>query len=369
MSRADAPAPWVYVGTYTSTPPWARGRAEGIYVYRLDPASGALTPAQTVGGVVNPSFLAIEPRGRFLYAAEEATATGDEPGGAVSAFARDPASGALTFLNRQLSHGDDPCYVSVDRTGRFVFVANYTSGSVVVLPIGDDGRLGPASDVRRHEGSSVDPRRQAGPHAHSIVPAPTGGHVLVADLGLDQVLVYRPEPTRGSLLPHDPPAASLPPGSGPRHLAFAPDAARAYVINELGSTLTSCTWDGAHGTLTPRQTVSTLPAGFDGRNSCADVRVAPSGRFVYGSNRGHDSIAIFAVDAATGTLTPAGHESTQGRTPRGFAIDPTGTFLLAANQESDTIVTFRIDAETGQLTPTGQVAASPSPVCVAFVPA
>ena len=369
MSGADRPPTWVYVGTYTDTPPWSRGRAEGIYVYRLDPDSGALTLDQTVGGVVNPSFLAIEPRGRFLYAAEEATATGDEPGGAVSAFARDPASGALRFLNRQLSHGDDPCYVSVDRSGHFVYAANYTSGSVAILPVGDDGRLEPASDVRRHQGSSVDPRRQAGPHAHSIVPDPTGGYVLAADLGLDQVLVYRPQPASGSLLPHAPPATSFPPGSGPRHLAFGPDAARAYVINELGSTLTACAWDGERGVLTPRQTVSTLPVGFAGGNHCADVRVAPSGRFVYGSNRGHDSIAIFAVDAATGTLIPAGHEPTQGRTPRGFAIDPTGAFLIAANQESDTIVTFRIDAETGQLTPTGQVAASPSPVCVTFVPA
>ncbi len=358
----------VYVGTYTSTPPYARGRAEGIYAYRLDPSSGALTPVRTIPGIVNPSFLALAPGGRYLYAANEVPALDGQPGGAVSAFAVDAATGDLTYLNRQPSHGEDPCHLSVEATGRFVLVANYTSGSVAMLPIGDDGRLGPATEVHQHAGSSVNPERQRGPHAHSITPDPANRYALVADLGLDQVLVYRLDLERGALPPHDPPSASLPAGAGPRHLAFHPGAPYVYVINELDSTMTACAWDGARGTLRALQTLSTLPPDFTGRSHCADIHVAPSGRFVYGSNRGHDSIAIFAIDPATGTLTPVGHESTGGRTPRNFAIDPAGNYLFAANQESDSIVTFRIDGETGRLAPTGQVTAVPSPVCLTIVP-
>ncbi len=370
MSGADRSATRVYVGTFTSAPPHARGRAEGIYVYQMDPSSGALTLAHTKRGIVNPAFLAVDPRRRYLYAVNEVPEIDGHPGGAVSAFAIDPASGDLTFLNRQSSRGADPCHLTVDRTGRCVLVANYGGGSVALLPVGDDGRVGPATAFHQHAGSSVDPQRQRGPHAHSINLDPAERFALAPDLGLDQVLIYRLDPERGALPPHDPPQASFPPGSGPRHLAFhpSPGASYAYVINELASTLTACAWDGARGTLRPIQTVSTLPAGFTGRSHCADVHVAPSGRFVYGSNRGHDSIVIFAIDPATGALTYVGHEATGGRTPRNFAIDPAGAFLFAANQESDTIVTFRIDGETGRLAPTGQVTNVPSPVCVAIVP-
>ncbi|HEX5502312.1 MAG TPA: lactonase family protein [Thermomicrobiales bacterium] len=359
---------WVYVGTYTAAAPYARGRAEGIEAYRLDPASGALTHAFTLPGVVNPSYLAVAPGGRALYAVNEAPEFDGRPGGGVSAFARDPASGALAALGRQPSHGTDPCYVSVDHTGRVALVANYTSGSVAAYPLGDDGALGPAASIHQHAGSGPNPQRQAGPHAHSIQPDPANRFALAADLGLDRVLVYRLDPARAALEPDDPPAAVLPAGSGPRHLAFHPAGRHVYVIGELGSTLTACTWDGARGTLEPFQTVSTLPAGFAGVNSCADVHVAPSGRFVYGSNRGHDSIAVFAVDPATGALTPAGHTPTGGRTPRNFAIDPTGAFLLAANQDTDTVVTFRLDGATGQPMPTGHVTSVPSPVCLTLVP-
>jgi 6-phosphogluconolactonase len=237
---------------------------------------------------------------------------------------------------------------------------------VAVLPIGDDGRLEAASDVRQHHGSGADPERQEGPHAHSVTPDPSNRFALVADLGLDRVVVYRLDLERGALLPHDAGTAVLPPVSGPRHLAFHPSARYVYVINELSSTLTSCAWDEAGGALRPIQSVSTLPVGFSGRSFCADVHVAPSGRFVYGSNRGHDSIAAFAVDPADGTLAALGHTPTQGRTPRNFAIDPSGEYLLAANQDSDSIATFRLDGETGRLTATGHVARIPSPVCVAF---
>ncbi|HYI15270.1 MAG TPA: lactonase family protein [Thermomicrobiales bacterium] len=356
--------PLVYVGTYTGIPPEPRGRGEGIYAFQMDLDDGALKPVSMNAGVPNPSFLAAHPDGRTLYAANETTTLDGQPGGAVSAFAIDRESGGLTFLNRQSSHGTDPCHVSIDRSGRTVMVANYTSGSIAVLPIGAGGRLGPASDVHQHRGSGPNPERQAGPHAHFITPDATDRFVLVADLGLDQVLIYRLDAERGTLTAHEPPAAELPPGSGPRHLAFNPSAPVIYVINELASTISSCTWDGEAGKLRVLDTITTLPDGFDGRSSCAEVRVAPSGRFVYGSNRGHDSIAIFAVDPGDGTLAPAGHVATQGANPRNVTIDPTGTFLLAANQDSDTIVTFRIDRDTGGLTATGHVTSVPSPVCV-----
>ena len=359
--------PFVYVGTYTSIAPEPRGRGKGIYVYRLDPASGALTFVALTPDVPNPSFLTVHPDGRTLYAANEVTELDGQPGGAISAFAIDRETGRLTFLNRQPSHGTDPCHVQVDRTGRNLLVANYTSGSVAVLPIEAGGQLAPASDTRQPAGSGPDPARQAGPHAHFITPDPANRFVMVADLGLDQVLVYRLDPASGTLTPHAPPSVSLPPGSGPRHLAFHPDNSRVYVINELASTISTCAWDESAGVLRVLDTLSTLPAGHDGDNSCAEVRVSPSERFLYGSNRGHDSIAIFAVDPASGALAPAGHASTLGANPRNFTIDPSGAFLLAANQDSDTIVTFQIDATTGRLADTGHVASVPSPVCVTIL--
>jgi 6-phosphogluconolactonase len=359
----------MYVGTYTKVGQPGRGRAEGIYVYELDPASGELTLRHTVPNVPNPSFLAVHPNGRHLYAVNEGLETDGHPGGAVSAFARDPASGNLTFLNREASRGSDPCYLTVDGDGRCVLVANYTSGSVAVLPIGADGRVGPATFVDQHSGLSVNPHRQEGPHAHAIPLDPSGSFALCPDLGMDQLFVYRLDAAAGTLQPNDPPGVRLTPGSGPRHLDFHPSKPWVYVINELGSTVTTFAWDGERGALRELQTVSTLPEGFTGDTTCADIHVAPSGRFVYGSNRGHDSIAAFAIDEASGTLTPIGHTPTGGRTPRNFAIDPSGTFLFAANQDTDTIVTFRLDAATGQLTPTGQVTNIPSPVCLKIVQA
>ena len=359
MSDRPSQSPLVFVGGYTQTLAHVRGRASGINVYRMDPASGALAHAAAVDGSTNPSYLALHPRLPVLYTVEEIEA------GMVSAFRFDPASGAAVLLNRQTSGGSSPAHLCVDRSGSRLLVANYGSGTVAVLPLGDDGSLGAATHTERHEGHSVHPERQAEAHAHCVAVDPANRFALVADLGLDKVMLYCFDTDRSALVPHDPPSAAMQPGAGPRHLAFHPSGRWIYVINELDSTLVACTYDAAEGRLEPVQHVSTLPKGFAGTSTTAAVRVAPSGRFVYGSNRGHDSIVVYAVDPA-GTLTHVEHVSTEGQTPRDFNIDPTGEFLLAANQDSDTIVTFRVDPERGTLTPTGHVVGAMSPVCVVF---
>ncbi len=362
----DQQPQFVYVGTYTTHEPELRGRGEGIYVYQFNPDTGGLAFVSLAADVPNPSFLTVHPDRRTLFAANETSSLDGEPFGAVSAFAIDNDTGGLTFLNRQPSHGTDPCYASVDRTGRNVLVANYTSGSIAVLPVTGDGRLQPAADIHQHRGSGPNQQRQKGPHAHFIAPDATNRFVMAADLGLDQVLVYELDAVRGVLIPNDPPAAPLPPGSGPRHLAFHPYRPFVYIINELASTITTCAWDREAGTLHALDTITTLPRRFDGRNSCAEILIGPSGNVVYGSNRGHDSIAILAIDPTDGTLIPHGHVASGGANPRNFTIDPSGNYLLVAHQDSDTIVTFRIDASTGDLMATGQTTNVPSPVCIAF---
>lgn len=352
----------VYIGTYTS------GKSEGIYVYRLDLASGALKFASKATGVKNPSFLAIHPQGRYLYSVNEVGDLAGKPGGAVSAFAIDPNSGGLTFLNQQSSVGTGPCHLSLDKTGKFVLAANYGGGSICVLPTQDGGRLGEATDFIQHQGSSANPQRQQGPHAHYITPDPTNRYVFATDLGLDKILIYQLDLARGKLKPNAVPWAQVKAGAGPRHLDFHPNGKYAYLINEIDSTIVAYDYDEGHGALREIQTVPTLPKDFSGTSHTADVHVSPSGKFVYGSNRGHDSLAIFAIDEATGKLTYVGHESTQGKTPRNFAIDPTGSYLLAANQSSDTVVTFRIDQSTGKLRSTDQVAEVPTPVCLKLIP-
>jgi 6-phosphogluconolactonase len=354
---------FVYVGT--STEP---GGAEGIYVYRMDPTTGALTRLHTISGLNSPTWVALHPTRPFLYAVERQV---DEEGlrtGAVTAFAIDESSGALAVLNRKPSCGVSPPYVSVHPSGHFAFCANYGSGHVASLPIREDGHLGDAVTIILHEGSSVHPQRQTGPHAHFISPDPSGNYVLACDLGLDKVMIYRVNQSSGALMPNDPPFAQLQPGAGTRHLAFHPSGRHVYVINEIDSTIGAFAYDPGRGAMTHLQTISTLPAGFDGTSHTAQIVVHPNGRFVYGSNRGHDSIAIFAVDQLDGTLTPAGHVPTQGRTPRNFNLDPSATFLYAANQNGNTIVTFRVDAQTGALTPTGQVTENPGPTCIVFRP-
>jgi 6-phosphogluconolactonase len=348
----------VYVGAYTEQE--YDGKAEGISIFDFDPEAGTLSPVGVTARVDNPSFLNLDETGRFLYAVNELAE------GGVTAFSRDPESGALTKLNQERSHGADPCYISLAENGRLALVANYTGGTVAVLPVAADGRLGPATDVVRYEGSGPRPQ-QDGAHAHMIAPDPNGRYVLVTDLGTDQIYVYRLDTAAGKLVPN---AAGTPtvkekPGAGPRHFAFAPDGRTLYVINELDSTLSVYRYDGERGALDPIQTVSTLPEGFGGENSCAHVVVSPDGRFVYGSNRGHDSIAIWEIGEG-GMVSLVGHESTRGRTPRGFALDPSGEWLLVANQDSDTIVAFRRDRETGKLEATGEAIDSPTPVAIMF---
>jgi 6-phosphogluconolactonase len=357
--QSQGSATFVYAGTFTRP-----GGAEGIYVFRLASPDGALEPVQTVGGEHSPTFLALDPQQRHLYAVNRQLEGSD--GGGVAAFAVDPPSGRLSLLNRQSSGGVSPPYVSVHPSGRFAFAANYVSGHVASLPIGPDGRLGPPVSVIQHQGRGPNPRRQEGPHAHFITPDPSGRFVLACDLGIDRVLVYRLDPDTGALAPNDLPYAQLSSGAGPRHLAFHPGGRFVFVLNEIDSTLSSFAWDAERGAMQIVDTSSTLPEDFRGQSTCAQVVAHPNGRFVYGSNRGHDSIAIFAVDQETGKLRPAGHQHAGGREPRNFSLDPSGRLLLAGSQHDDRIVAFHVDAETGQLTPTGQVTPCPSPVCIVF---
>ena len=352
---------FVYIGTYTMNMGFVDGKAEGIYVYRMDSASGTLTYLSKAKGGANPSFIALHPNGRFLYSVNEIN------DGGVSAYARHPQSGELTFLNQQSSHGSAPCFITVEQTGKYVLTANYSSGTVAMLPIQADGKLAPASDVIQHKGTSTDPQRQEGPHAHSINVDPNNRFAIAADLGLDKLLVYQLDLVKGKLPTNEPPFTQVEGGAGPRHLAFHPNGRYAYVINELNASMDAFGYDAEKGVLTEIQSLSTLPSDYKGWNGCADVHVAPSGKFVYGSNRGHDSIVAYSVDESSGKLTFLGTTPTQGKMPRNFAIDPTGSFLYAANQDSSTIVTFRIDAQTGQLQPTGQVIEVPTPVCIQFI--
>jgi 6-phosphogluconolactonase len=363
---------FVYVGTYTEpirfgTGKILDGKGKGIYIFRMDPSSGAMEPVGKTTGVTNPSYLTFDSTGRFLYAVNELKTFEDRPTGTVSAFAVDPKTGGLEFLNKRLTHGTDPCHVLADRKGRHVFVANFMSGSVCVLPVNDDGSLGEACDFIQHQGSGIDPVRQNGPHAHSVTLDQANRFAFIPDLGLDRLMVYRFDPKRGLLEPSGVPWIKMKPGAGPRHVAFHPGGRFAYLINELDSTLAALTYDGRKGAFKMLQIVPTLPEGFRGQSTCADIQVSPSGTFVYGSNRGHDSIVIHRVDPRTGRLAYVGHEPTLGKTPRNFAIDPTGRFLLAANQDSDTIVTFRINPKTGEIRPTGHVTPVPTPVCVKFL--
>jgi 6-phosphogluconolactonase len=363
----------VYVGTYTEpirfgTGKILEGKGEGIYVYRMDQTSGAMEHVHTIRGITNPSYLAFDSTGRFLYAVNELKTYENKPTGTVRAFALEAKTGKLAFLNKRLTHGTDPCHVLVDAKRKYVFVSNFMSGSVCVLPVLADGSLGEASDFIQHQGSGIDPARQMGPHAHSVTLDETGRFAFVPDLGLDKLMVYQFDPERGILEPNKVPWVKMKPGAGPRHVAFHPGGRFAYLINELDSTLASLSYDVRKGTFEVLQVVPTLPEDYRGESTCADVQVPPSGAFVYGSNRGHDSIVIYKIHQRTGRLTYVGHEPTRGKTPRSFGIDPNGRFLLAANQDSDTILTFRIEPRTGKLLPTGHVTPVPTPVCVKFLP-
>jgi 6-phosphogluconolactonase len=351
----------VFFGTYTG------GKSQGIYVSRCDGATGKLSAPELAVATGSPSFLAIHPSHRFLYAV--GVLAGSRTG-AVSAFAMDASSGKLTLLNQQPSGGTGPCYVGLDNAGKNVLVANYGSGSVATFPIKADGSIGQATTVVQHTGASVNPQRQTGPHAHSIFLDAANRFAFAPDLGIDKIMIYRFDAASGVLKPNEPPFTAVAPGSGPRHFAFHPGGRFAYVINELSCTATAFRYDAGRGALTELQTISTLPPGERVRPdyTAAEVRVHPSGRFLYGSNRGHNTIAVFAIDAATGKLTHIENQPTLGKTPRNFNLDPTGAFMLVANQDSDSVVVFRVDVETGRLTPTGQTIEVGSPVCVKFLP-
>lgn len=352
---------WAYFGTYS------RGKSKGIYVSHFDLKTGALSAPELAAEAENPSFLVIHPNGRFLYAANEISEFKGEKAGSVSAFAIDTATHKLTLLGLQSSRGQGPCHLVVDRAARHVLLANYGGGSIASLPLRDDGSLGAATSFIQHSGSSVNAKRQSEAHAHSINLDAAGRFAYVPDLGMDKVMIYRFDSKTGALTANDPAYAAVAPGSGPRHFAFSPDGRHAYVINEMLSTITTFTYDDRQGVLTPGQTLSTLPEGFAGSSTTAHVEVHPSGRFVYGSNRGHDSVTLFARNSATGRLTLVEHVSTQGHTPRNFGIDPTGKYLIAANQGSENVTVFRIDPQTGKLHPTGPPVEVGTPVCVKFL--
>lgn len=351
----------VYIGSYT------RGQSEGIYVSELDLESGKLAEPRLAAEAVNPSFVAIHPDGAHLYAVGEIDDFEGKKTGGVSAF-EIVDDGTLKLINQQSSGGGGPCHLIVDNSGQCVLVANYGGGSVACLPIMKDGSLKEASTFIQHEGSSVNPQRQAGPHAHSINVDAANRIAVAADLGLDKVMIYRLDPEAGKLVPNDPPSVSVPPGGGPRHFVFHPSGKFAYTNNEMTSTVTAMEYDADNGKLSPIQTTSTLPASYkEEGNSTAEVRVHPNGHFLYVSNRGHNSIAIFAIDPSTGKLTPVGHESTRGEIPRNFNLDPSGRYLLAANQNTDNVVVFRVDANTGKLEATGSEIEVGNPVCIRFL--
>jgi 6-phosphogluconolactonase len=354
----------IYVGTYTTD-----AKAKGIYAYRFQPATGTVTPLGLVAETPSPAFLAVHPNRRFLYAANEHDGD-DRPGhdNTVSAFAIDRKTGKLTLLNQTSSRGEGPAHLAVDRTGKAVLVGNYRSGSVALLPIRKDGKLDEASAFDQHHGSSVKPR-QEGPHAHGVAFSPDNRFAVVAEHGIDQVMSYRFDAGKGSLKPNDPPFWKAAPGHAPRHLVFHPLGQYLYVLNELGSAVTVLSYEGGDGTMAELQMVSTLPPGFADTNTTAEIQVDRTGRFLYASNRGHDSIAVFAIDPAWGMLTFVEHVSTGGKRPRNFSLDPTGGYLFAANQDSDNIVIFRVDPRSGRLTPTGQTIETPTPVCIQFVAA
>ena len=351
----------LFVGTYTEK------ESKGIYSFRFDAGPSELTPLGVVAETVNPSFLAIDPSRRFIYVVNEVQTYKGASSGRVSAFAINQQTGKLSLLNEVASRGADPCYITFDKTGKYTLVANYTGGNVAVFPVQPDGRIGEASAFVQHSGSSVNKERQEGPHAHWIETTPDNRFAIAVDLGLDELLVYRFDAKTGSLTPNDPPFAKLDPGAGPRHLGFDPNGRFAYVVNELQSTITTFSYDPDRGAFHKLNTITTLPKGFTGPNDTAENKVHPSGKFLFASNRGHDSIALFSIDPQSGALTAVDHFSTQGKTPRNFEIDPTGKLLFVANQESDNIVVFHIDPGSGRLTPTGQTLHVPSPVCLKFV--
>jgi 6-phosphogluconolactonase len=350
----------VYVGTYTE-----RG-SKGIYAYTFDEATGAMTPLGLMGETVNPSWLALDRSGHHLYAVNEVSELKGKPTGGVTAFTVDPATHKLTPLNQVESGGAGPAHLSLDNSGKYALAANYDGGSIESIRLKGDGSLGEAVSVIKHQDEND---KQRVSHAHYIRASSDDRFVVVNDLGLDRVFVYKFDAATGKLTPNVPPYVKSQPGAGPRHFKFHPNGKFAYTTNELNSTVTAYSWNATKGVLTPLQTVSAKPDDFTGKNDCSELVVHPSGKFLYAANRGHDSIAVFAIDPQKGTLTLIERTSTGGKTPRNFNLDPTGRWLIAANMDSDTMSVFRVDQQTGKLTSTGKLIQLPSPVCIVFAPA
>lgn len=356
----------VYIGTYTSGK--GESKSDGIYVYKMNLESGELTPHKTVENVVEPSYVAVDKKRNYLYAVNETEEYEGKKSGAISAFALDKKTGDLKFLNKVPSLGGAPCYVTVSANDKFVLAANYLGGNISVFPIQKDGQIGASIDLQQNSGTGPNKDRQEAAHAHSINPDAKNRFACVCDLGVDKIFIYKFDAKTGKLTPN--PAQEFfqtKPGAGPRHFAFHPNNKIAFVINELDSSITSFDFDAKRGTLKEIQTVPTLPQNFKGANTCADIHVSPNGKFLYGSNRGHDSIVSYKIDENNGKLDFIEHTSTEGKTPRNFAIEPNGKFLLAANQNSDSVVVFRIDEAGGKLTPTGKTAKVPKPVCLKLI--
>jgi len=353
-----------YVGTYT-----AKTSSKGIYALRFDAQKGQLTSIGVAAETADPSFLAVHPNGKYLYAVNEISTFNGGAGGAVSAFSINAKTGALKLLDQVPTRGAGPCHVSLDKNGAYVLVANYDGGSIASFAVHDDGSLGTASGFVQHSGSGPDKERQEGPHAHWIGTSPDNRFALAVDLGLDQVIAYGFDSSKGIFTPMLSGFAKVKPGAGPRHLAFHPNGKFAYVLSEMDSSVTVFSYQAKNGAFSSLQTISALPKDYAGRKEAAEIAVDPSGKFLYTSNRGHDSMAIFEINPAKGTLKSLGQVLSGGQTPRHFAIDPTGNYLLAENEESNNIVVFHIDPATGNLTPTGQTIEVPSPVCLTFVAA
>jgi len=343
-----------YVGNYTT-----KTTSKGIYEFTFDPATGKMSGLELAGETKDPSWVIVHPSGKYLYAANE---RGKDS--SISAFAIEPKSGKLTLLNALPALGEDPCHLAIDRTGKFLLTANYSSGNVAVFPILSDGKLGGHTALVTDQGQpGPNTKRQEGPHAHWIGASEHNRFVYVSDLGLDKVFVYKFDATTGTLA--DAGSAVAKPGTGPRHVAFSSDGKFMYVLGELESTVTVFAND--KGAFRSVQNVPMLPTGFSGRNDAAEIEIHPSGKFLYASNRGHDSIVVFAIDPKQGTLTQVQDIPTGGQEPRHFALDPTGKFLLAENQNTNAIVEFRVDQATGKLTPTGETLSVTSPICISFL--
>jgi 6-phosphogluconolactonase len=359
----------VYVGTYTEpilfgTGQIYQGKGKGLYRFDLDTVHNSANLIWEKIGVPNPSYLVLSPSHRYLYSVNELKELEGKKSGAVSAFSLDGENGKPRFLNSKLSLGTDPCHVVVSPRGTHVLVANYMSGSVSVFPILLDGSLDEASDFHQHSGSSINTTRQSGPHAHSTVFDPLGRYVFVSDLGADKLVVYDWDGIRGKLQLRENSCYKARAGSGPRHITHHPKKPFAYIVNELDSTISVLAYDPSSVTFREIQVLSSLPDGFTGSNSCADIHLSPSGIFLYVSNRGHDSIAVFRIGSKQGLLEPVGHFLSGGGIPRSFAIDPLGNFLLVANQNGDNIVAFRINRQTGALDATGLEIRVSTPVCI-----